>query len=147
MVNEFLAIHSKPLFASLFNSGVLTDLVSKVVKLSSSDLTAASDFKLGNVGRVNRECSFDTDSARNLAKGNRLGDATVLNGDAKTFEQLKSFFVAFTDAYMYLNGISRPNSWCVGFDVSFSHACQNSLLRHIFLPSVSFCAFFSENAR
>ena len=146
MVNEFLAIHSQPLFASLFNSCVLTDLVSKVVKLGASDLTAASDFKFGNVWRVNWECSFDADSARNFAKGNRFCDAAVLDCDAKTFEQLKSLFVAFTNAYVYLNGISWPNSWCVGLDVSFSHACQNSLLRHIFLPSVSFSAFSEENA-
>jgi hypothetical protein len=86
---------------------------------------------------VDRERSLDANTTRNLSEGDRLGDATMFDGDAETFEQLKSLFVAFANSYVNLNGITRPNRWGVSLDVWCGYAFQNCLFRHNLFTSVS----------
>ena len=103
--------------SSLFDSRVLAYLVSKVVKLRTSNSTASGDFEFGNVWRMERESSLDSNTRGNLSNGDGFSNSAVLNGDAYAFKQLNSLFAAFTDFYADLDGISGPDFWQVGLHV------------------------------
>jgi hypothetical protein len=92
--------------AALFDSSVLTDLVSKVVKLGSADVALSSDLELGYVRRMQWERALDADTTANLAEGDCLGDPTVLNGDADAFEELNSLFTGFANLNVSLHGVA-----------------------------------------
>ena len=100
--------------ASLFDSGVLADLVSKVVQLGAANLASASHFDLGYVRRVDGERSFDSDAVGNLSDIDRFGDAAVLNGDHHAFVHLDSLFSSFANLDANLDGVAGPNFWQIG---------------------------------
>jgi hypothetical protein len=95
--------------AALFDSSVLTNLVSKVVKLGSADVAFSSDLEFGYVRRMQRECALHTNSTANFAESNGLGDSTVLHGDANAFEKLDSLLTGLADFDVGLNGIAGTN--------------------------------------
>jgi len=80
---------------------------------------------------VDREGSLDSDAAGDLAERDCLCDTTVLDGDAGSLKKLNSLFVSFADLYVNLDGVTRPDVWNVGLDVSRDHALQNCLFRHV----------------
>ncbi len=80
---------------------------------------------------MDREGSLDSDAAGDLAERDCLCDATVLDGDAGSLKKLNSLFVPFADLYVNLDGVTRPDVWNVGLDVSRDHALQNCLFRHV----------------
>lgn len=95
----------------------------------------AKDFKFFYVGAVEEEGSLDADAVADFAEGDVFGDSTVFDGDGKTFEDLNSFFAAFADFHVGSDGISGLNDREVTFQVGFSNAGENRLLRHSFVVS------------
>lgn len=95
----------------------------------------SEDFKFFYVGAVEEEGSLDADAVADFAEGDVFGDSTVFDGDGKTFEDLNSFFAAFADFHVGSDGISGLNDREVTFQVGFSNAGENRLLRHSFVVS------------
>jgi len=99
----------RALLSALFDSCVLTDLISEVIELGTSDAATSGDFELGNVRGVNREGSLYADTIGNLSEGDGLTDSTVLDCNDDAFKKLNSLFATFTDFYRSLYRISRPD--------------------------------------
>ena len=81
-----------------FDTGGLAAKVAKVIKLCTTDLTAADDVDVVDHGRMQREDTLDADAKADLADRDGLADAAVFAGDADAFEHLKTFLVAFLNA-------------------------------------------------
>ena len=95
----------------------------------------AEDFKFLDVWAMEEESSLDPDAVTDFAEGDVFGDTTVLDGNGETFEDLNSFFAAFADLYVGSDGVSGLDDREVTFQVGFSNAGENRLLRHSFVVS------------
>ena len=86
----------------LFNLRCLTNSITEIVKLSSSNLTKANYLNLSNVWRMKWECLFNTTAVSNTSYSKCFGDATVVLSNNSAFENLDSFSCALFDKVVCL---------------------------------------------
>ena len=58
---------------------------------------------------MNGEYTFNTNTVRHATNCESFSDATVVLSDNSTFENLNTFFFAFLNSYVYLNGATDKN--------------------------------------
>ena len=93
----------------MLNLGSLSNSVTNIVELRTSNLTDADDIYLLNVGRVDGECLLDTATIRNTSNRKGLGNSAAVLCDNGSFEQLNSFAVTLFDSVVNTNGITNIN--------------------------------------
>lgn len=90
----------------------------------------SEDFKFFHVRAVEGEGSFDADTVAHFADGDVACDAAIFHSDYEAFKNLNSFFAAFADFYVCLDGVTGFDDGDVAFNVWRSDALKDSLLGH-----------------
>ena len=90
----------------LLNLSRLTNSTSKVVELSTANLTYAVNFNLLNVGRMDRESLLYAYTVRYTSNGKGLRDSASALSDNGTLEQLSSGLLTLGDADVNLNAVT-----------------------------------------
>ena len=88
------------------NFCTLTDSVSEIVELSTSDLTASYNVDFCNVGRVEREGLFYAAAVCNSAYRKGLRDTAAVLADNRALKKLDSFTSTLFDEVVYSYGIT-----------------------------------------
>ena len=95
--------------ASIFflDSSSLSAEITQVVKLRTANSAEPYNVDMINNGRVQRKDTLDANAETDLSDSDRFTRSTVFAGDHYALKNLKTFFVAFLDADVDLNGIAR----------------------------------------
>ena len=88
------------------NLGALADSAAQIVELSTTDFTASYYFYLSNVGGMEREGLFNTNTVGNSAYGKGLGDAAAVLSDNGAFKHLNSLSVTLFDLVVNTNSVT-----------------------------------------
>ena len=91
-----LFLHSRR-HALLLDTGLLTGQIAEVVDAGAANHTNLVDLDLLDMGRVEREDTFDAHTVGNLADGEHLGLALTLDLDNHTPEALEALLAALDD--------------------------------------------------
>src|SRR5574341_1367676 len=90
------------------NACRLATKVAQIVQLGAADVSFLHDVNVIDDSCVQRENSFDADTEAGLAHGDRFARATMLAGDANSFERLQAFFsFGFFDPNVNTDGVTR----------------------------------------
>ena len=119
---------------TLFNLGSLTDALSDVVQLGSSDLTTSNGLNRDDRGGMDRKNLLTTDVVGNTTDGDGLVDAAMLLGNDGALESLGSLTAAFLDADSNTDGVTDVHSRKLGLDILLFKSFDQ--IHNNFLPSV-----------
>jgi len=98
---------TKRLVVALFlDLGRLTDAITQVVELGTTNVASSHDLDLVDGGAVLREGSLDTDAEAELANLEGLASASATNGDDNTLEHLHTLAATFDDLHVDLDGVA-----------------------------------------
>lgn len=122
--------------ALLLDTGLLTGQIAEVVDAGAANHTNLVDLDLLDMGRVEREDTFDAHTVGNLADGEHLGLALTLDLDHYTAEALQALLVTLDDLVRHGDGITGIERRYVGIrlgpqllvyeldDCVFVHCCN-----------------------
>ena len=121
-------ISSVPYFwLDLFlNLGRLTNSVTQIVELCTSDLTLTDNVNLLYVGGVDREGLFYATAVRNTSYRERLGDSAAMLSDNGSFEHLDSLASTLLDLVVNTNRVTNVDDRYFGLQLL---VCKS--LKHI----------------
>ena len=91
---------------NFFNFCSFTRTTSEIVEFSSSDFTATDDVNFDDLGRMDGESSFHTDTERKSSYGKGFAYAAMSFSDNYAFENLNSGLVAFDNFKRNLYGVA-----------------------------------------
>ena len=91
---------------ALDDAGRLTAAAAEVIELRATDLAAADDFDLGDVGRVDRENALDALAVGDLADREVLVDAGAGAADDDALVGLGADVIALDDLHHHLDGVA-----------------------------------------
>src|SRR5262245_29368812 len=98
----------------LTDAGRLAAQVTHIVELGPADVAARDDNDLLDDRAVNGEGPLDADAVADLADRERLTCATTLAAQHEALEHLDAGPVAFDDADVHLQGVTRTEVGHVG---------------------------------
>jgi hypothetical protein len=99
-----------PILGSAFNfldAGGFTAKLANVIELGSADTSGADNLNLIDHGGVEWENAFHTMAERNLSDSERCARSAMFHSNADAFKNLDTFFVAFLDFDVNLDGVPR----------------------------------------
>lgn len=94
------------------NLGCLTNLIADVVKLSTSNLTAADDIDLNYIGRMYGEGLFNAYAIGNTSNCEGLGDSAAVLCDDSSFEHLDSLSCTLDDFVVNSDSVTDVENRC-----------------------------------
>ncbi len=114
----------------------LTNSVTQIVELASTNLTGTNDLYARYVGRMDGEYSFNANTEGYASYSEGLGNSAALLSDNCSFENLDSFLGAFLDLNGYANGITDVKSegilsqLLLCKSINFVHGASSFIIRH-----------------
>ena len=89
------------------NLGALTNSITEIEELGTSNLTASDNLYLLNSGRVDGEGLLNAATVSNVANGEGLGDAATVLADNGTLKNLNSLSGTLFDLVVNLYGVTN----------------------------------------
>jgi len=99
---------------ALFKTRSLALETTEVVELGAADAARADDVDMVDDGGVDGEDALNAGTEAHFANGDVFAHAGVLLGDENAFECLGTFFFAFADADVNLDGVTDAESGVIG---------------------------------
>ncbi len=125
--------------AALFKASRLTNAVTEIVELCTTNDGGTKDFDLRDTRAVDREFTLDALTRDNAADSEGFANAGAATGNDVAIENLDTLFVAFKDLAMHVNAIADfklGNAFFLG--ASFHQT--NKFLTHGNIP-LCYCVF------
>jgi hypothetical protein len=101
----------------LFDAGCLTNALTQVVQLGTTDFTTTHNFDVGDAGRVEQEHALYADTLEYATHGNGFVNATVAHGDNGAFVGLDALFTTLLDHNTNPNRVAYIEDGQVGFEL------------------------------
>jgi hypothetical protein len=92
--------------STLFDLGGFTVKITQVVQLGSTNVTVRINFNHLDCGRVERECTLDSNAETYFSHGKGFGDACTLAANHDALEDLNSLSVPFRHSHVDFDVVS-----------------------------------------